>query len=62
MSRKPGRKHFASDSHRVSAVEYVLISALIAVSAITTVQNISRELNGIFTNVEKENEGPVARD
>lgn len=52
------------DKKGATAIEYGLIAALIAVAAITAMQNLGGELNETFSNVEQSmnNRTPVAGD
>jgi pilus assembly protein Flp/PilA len=52
------------DKKGATAIEYGLIAALIAVAAITAMQNLGGELNETFSNVESSmaNRTPKAGD
>ena len=47
-------RKFAADASGVTAIEYGLIAALIAVAIITTVSLVGDELNATFTTVSTE--------
>lgn len=44
-------KNFMQEEDGVTAIEYGLIAALIAVAIIVTVQSVGTGLNGVFTKV-----------
>lgn len=46
-----GMKQFLNDEEGVTAIEYGLIAALIAVVILTTVQSIGTALDGKFTTI-----------
>ncbi len=47
----PFFKNLVRDEQGATAIEYVLIAALIAVAAITAMTNLGSTLSGTFTNV-----------
>lgn len=49
-----GMKQFLNDEEGVTAIEYGLIAALIAVAIITTVQTVGGDLNAVFTRISTE--------
>nr|WP_185626713.1 Flp family type IVb pilin [Burkholderia stagnalis] len=48
------RSNFLRDDSGVTAIEYGLIAALIAVVIIGAVQIVGQDLNGVFTTVGNE--------
>ncbi len=53
-------RKFAADASGVTAIEYGLIAALIAVAIITTVSLVGDELNATFTSVSTELAGTTS--
>ncbi|MBF6991667.1 Flp family type IVb pilin [Cupriavidus sp. IK-TO18] len=47
-------KQFIRDEEGVTAIEYGLIAALIAVAIIVTVKAVGTDLNAVFTKVSTE--------
>lgn len=56
---KPGRS-LRRDRSGVTAMEYGLIAALVAVVIITAVTNIGERLEGVFTTIENALPAPAA--
>ena len=46
-----GMKQFLNDEEGVTAIEYALIAALIAVAIIVTVEQVGKDLNAVFTHI-----------
>lgn len=46
--------HFANDDSGATAVEYVLLAALIAAVIITSVTSIGRDLSGQFSKIANQ--------
>jgi pilus assembly protein Flp/PilA len=46
-----GMKQFLNDEEGVTAIEYALIAALIAVAIIITVGQVGTDLNAVFTRI-----------
>jgi len=47
-------KKFLKDEEGVTAIEYGLIAALIAVAIVTTVQGVATNLNGVFQYISDQ--------
>ena len=47
-------RQFLQDEEGVTAIEYGLIAALIAVVIIVSVRSVGTGLNGVFTNIATE--------
>jgi len=52
-------KQFIRDEEGVTAIEYGLIAALIAVAIIVTVKGVATSLNGIFTYISGQLVAPT---
>lgn len=52
-------KNFIREEDGVTAIEYGLIAALIAVGIIVTVRAVGTDLNTVFTNVGNALTGPA---
>jgi len=55
-----GVQQFLNDEEGVTAIEYALIAALIAVAIITTVQAVGTDLNGVFTHISTKLKAAIA--